>query len=99
MAYIVERVVICAAVQLLLVAHSSASPLPARDSRSSDSDSGCDRWQLKTTSENDSVTQVSNGITVFNLVTAYSYQGLINYNQLVCYACTSEGIPLTILLS
>ena len=82
MAYIVKSIVIlCAGVLLLLVAHSSASPLPARDPRSSDS--MCRIWQLDTNLENNSVTQVLNGISVFNAVTPN--QGVVDGQ-----VCTSQ---------
>ena len=94
MAYFIKSAVICFGLLLLLLAaHSSGNPLPARDPRSPDS--RCHHWQLDTNSEIESITQVSNGITVFNRITPY--QGLLN--GLVCTnACTSEFIPSTIIL-
>ena len=62
MAYLIKDVTICAGVLLLFAAHNLGNPL-SRDPRSAAA--SCSEFQLDTNSENDSLTQVTNGITVF----------------------------------
>ena len=90
MAFIIKSIVIMCAAILLLAAYSSENPLP----RPPATDSTCHKWQLNTTSEIQSVTQVSNGITVLNVITPN--QGLIN--ELVCNACTFNDYNDNIIL-
>ena len=93
MAFIIKSVVIMCAAILLLAACSSGNPLPCSP-RPPATDSTCHKWQFNTTSEIQSVTQVSNGITVFNVITPN--QGLLN--KLVCNACTFNGYNDNIIL-
>ena len=77
-----SAVIICARIMLFLAtAYYSGNPLSAlaHDPRSPDSTT-CHGWRLDTNSENDSIMQVSNGITVFNRVTPYGKL----LNNLVC---------------
>ena len=74
MEFIIKSIVIMCAI-LLLAAYSSGNPLPCSP-RPPATDSTCHKWQLNTTSEIESVTQVSNGVTVFNVITPN--QGLLN---------------------
>lgn len=72
--------VICAGALLLLTVHSSGNPLPARDPRHADS-TNCRTWQLDTNSENDSVTQVSNGISAYVSITPVLVHGPVLLNE------------------
>ena len=83
MAY-TQTAVICAGALLLLTVHSSGNPLPARDPRQTAA-ADCTNyrtWQLDTNSENDSVTQVSNGIGAYVSITPEDGP-VLNERQLV----------------
>jgi hypothetical protein len=93
MAFIENTVIFCAGVLLLAAHFSTGTPLPPMRSghgqASNDLESSCHEWRPDTNLENDTVTQVYNGITTYTRITPAPGPVL----SMVCNQYTSEYIP------
>ena len=94
----IRNVMICAGVLLLVAHYSIANPIPRhrRSDHNQASESNCTKWTPDTNSTEDFVTQITNGIGVYNKITPAEGPVFSEPNwQLVCYSIINNNFIIS----